>query len=325
MLPIPPAGRDPAFATLREAPVPDRFDDQMARLRAAPRRANRFARAAVLAAGLVLVAAACAVPVSVQSPLGYAVRWAVAGSVGEGHASARAFEAAVPEADRLVAAVDPGADSTRFRYVVAGPEPDVAPLRADAGVHDVHIEAVTEPARVPLGVWAARQLGASRTVRIGTDRLPDAVVQRLLAAQLAETGIDTSDIAFTVSRNETGRRTVRISARATRAGARTELTLPVGAGTLVRVRDGVIVMGGFPRGVTADSLRALNTGPMPAPIVVRRGSDGRAVMAAVDSVFRARGLDPRGLDDIRRTLDAERSARPAEMPAPHTPSSSPRP
>ena len=202
--------RDPTFDPIRAVSVPDTFEQQMARLRARPRRASP-ARGLLLVGLFLLVAAACAIPVEVQRPIVYAVRWAVAGTTGESHASARALERSLPEADPLVSTVDPGPDSTQFRYVVVGNEPSPEPVEAAPGVGDVRVEAITEPVRVPLGAWAANRLSeshlsASQTLWVGRPRLRDGDVDRLLARRISEAGIDTTTLTVIVRRATTGGR-----------------------------------------------------------------------------------------------------------------------
>ena len=291
--------RDPVFDPLRSAPVPDSFEDQMARLRAAPpQRTPAPARSLALAAVLAVVVGACAVPVDVARPLGYAVRWTVSGEADESHPSVEALGAAVPPADRLLTAVEADGAGTSFRSVVTGPPPDLRGLWEAAGVSGVRVEPLVEPIRVPLGAWVADRLGApeAAVVGLGSPRLSDAEVGRLLARQLAAVGLDTTAVSFTVGRGGDGRRSLGLRFRTSRDRL-AEIDVPVGPGTRVRTwGDGMFMVEGLPPGAQIDS-----TAFEGAARIVWRDPTGRGqpTRAQMDSLLRANGYD--GLaDSIRR-------------------------
>ena len=307
--------RDPAFDPLRSAPVPDSFEAQMDRLRARPHRPAAPGRAAALVAVLAVAVGACAIPVEVERPLAYAVRWVVSGATDEAHPSVRALEAAVPSADRLLSSVEDAADETRFRYVVAGPPPDLGAVRAAAGVSGVRVVPLAEPVRVPLGVWAADRLGAPRavTVGLGSARLSDAEVGRLLSRQLAAAGVDTTALVLAVGRDD-GQRSLRLRIRTTQAGV-VEQTVPVGPDTRVRVwGDKGVLVDGVDRGIRAplDSA-ALARG---ARVVVNGlGESSQAFTPAeLDSLLRSKGLDDLADEIGRRFRDSTLFRSPPPSP-----------
>lgn len=290
---------DPVFDPLRAAPVPDSFEDQMARLRAhPPQRSPVTARALALAAALAVVVGACAVPVTIERPLGYAVRWSVSGVTDDSHPSAQALEAAVPPPDRLLSTVEPGEDGTAFQTVVTGPPPDLQKLREVAGVSGVRVEPLVEPVRVPLGAWVADRLGVSRsvTVGLGSPRLSDAEVARLLGGQLAAVGIDTTAIGVTVGRGGDGRRSLGLRVRTARDRI-SEFDVPVGPDTRVRTwGDGFVMVEGLPPGAQIDTTAFEGT----RRIVWRDPTGrGRPTRAQMDSLLRANGHDDLA-DSLRR-------------------------
>ena len=297
--------RDPALDPLRAAPVPDSFESQMARLRARPPRRSRGpARALAAAAVLAVVVGACALPVEAERPLAYAVRWTVAGLADESHPSARSLAAAVPPADRLLSTVESDGGATAFRTVVTGPPPDLRQLRAAADVSGVQVEPLVEPVRIPLGAWLADRLGAPRSVAVGlgSPRLTDAEVGRLLGGQLAAAGVDTTALAVTVGRDDDGRRSLSLRMR-TAQGRFSDLAVPVGPETRMRVWGGrVFLLDGLPPGF----------GPLPdslvpdgaARIVIEGGRDalGTLTESSLDSLLRANGRA-----DLADTLRHHRS------------------
>ena len=279
--------RDPVFDPLRAAPVPDSFESQMARLRARPpRRTPAPTRALAVVAALAVAVGACALPVDAERPLGYAVRWTVAGAADESHPSARALAAAVPPADRLLSTVEADGADTRFRTVVAGPPPELGAVRAAPGVSGVESEPLVEPVRVPLGAWVAERLGAgSVTVGLGSPRLTDAEVGQLLSDQLVAAGIDTAALAVTVGRDDDGRRSLGLRVRTMRGGV-SDLAVPVGPETRVRVWGGrVVVLDGLP------------PGSRPLPDSAAPDGAARIVVRDRDAL---RGLTPFGLDSLLR-------------------------
>lgn len=295
----PLAGRDPALAPLRSAPVPDTFEGQMARLRARPpRRTSGPARALALTAALVVVGGACALPVDVARSLGYAVQWTVAGVADESHPSAEALAEAVPPADQLLTAVEADEGATAFRSVVTGPPPDLTGLRKAEGVSDVRVEPLVEPVRVPLGAWIADRLGApeAAVVGLGSPRLTDAEVHHLLRRQLAATGLDTTVMAVSAGRDRDGRRTLRVRMRTAEDGV-SRVFLPIGPDTRVRTwDDGVVVIEGLPPGFRPDTAALGGK----ARIVWRDPTGrGRPTRAQLDSLLRASGHDALA-DSLRR-------------------------
>ena len=282
---------DPVFDPLRSAPVPDSFEDQMARLRAHPsRRTSVPTRALALAAAFAVVVGACAVPVDIARALGYAIQWTVSGEADASHPSVEALEAAVPPADRLLTAVDAEGPGTSFRSVVTGPPPDLAGLRGVAGVADVQVEPLVEPVRVPLGAWLADRLGVpeAAVVAIGSRRLSDAEVGHLLDRQLAAAGLDTTSMSVTVNRGGDGRRSLDLRVRTVREGL-TNVNVRVGPDTRVRTwGDGLVLIEGLPPGTRLDTSAFRGT----ARVVWRdRAGRGRPSRAQLDSLLRANGYD----------------------------------
>ena len=283
--------RDPVFDPLRAAPVPDSFESQMARLRARPpRRTPVPARALAAAVTLAVTVGACALPVDVERPLGYAVHWVVSGVADESHPSAQALAAAVPPADRLLSTVEADGGDTRFRTVVTGPPPDLGDVRATPGVSGVRADPLVEPVHIPLGAWVAERLGAgSVTVGLGSPRLSDDEVGRLLGGQLAAAGLDTTAFAVTVGRDGDGRRSLGLRVQTAR-GRFSDLTVPVGPDTRVRVWGGrLMVLDGLPPGYrpTLDSADFDSANR----IVVKGGRDALRGLTAsgLDSLLRANG------------------------------------
>ena len=300
--------RDPVFAPLRTAPVPDSFEDQMARLRARPpRRPSAPARALALAAALAVVVGACAIPVDVERPLGYAVSWTVAGVADESHASARALADAVPPADRLLSTVDAGESDTVFRTVVTGPPPDVLGVRSAPGVRRLRVEPLAEPVRVPLGAWVADRLGAPRSVSVGlgSPRLSDAEVGRLLSGRLAAAGLDTSSLGVIVGRGGDGRRSLGLRVVA-RTGRTSDLNVPVGPETRVRIWDDrVVFIDGLPPGAR-NALDSTAHDVLRRKVVVpSREALSGVTRADLDSLLRANGLTPLA-DSLRRRSGSPR-------------------